>query len=123
MDNEHRPDFGEGAAAGMGPARGAFAAAFRSEGHDMLAVLRYLFRLAEFTGQALDWDGIVATNSERLLDTVFENTTIEQETGRHKCLRQIKAHRCAYVRLRCTHRDPGRYLKFIGIVLSSLPHS
>ncbi len=22
MDNEHRPDFGEGAAAGMGPARG-----------------------------------------------------------------------------------------------------
>lgn len=57
-------------ATGMGPAHGRAPTAYRSEGYGMLSILCFLRRLAEYTGRTSLWEGIVATDSQSLLDTL-----------------------------------------------------
>ncbi|KAI2493087.1 hypothetical protein MHU86_21471 [Fragilaria crotonensis] len=63
-------DVGERAAEGMGPAPGATPTSYRSEAYGMLAILCFLKRLAEFTYQYEPWQGILATDSLSLIDTI-----------------------------------------------------
>ena len=63
-------DTGERLAIGMGPARGPKPNSFRSEGYGMLALLSFLKRIAEFINLHDPWEGILATDSKSLIDTV-----------------------------------------------------
>jgi hypothetical protein len=65
-------DLGVRCARGMGPARSAAPHAYRSESYGILSLLCFLRRLAEFTGQHDQWVGIVATDSQSLVDTVLQ---------------------------------------------------
>lgn len=53
----------------MGPAYGSAPSSYRSERYGMLSMLCFLRRLAELTGRPSLWSGIVATDSQSLLDT------------------------------------------------------
>ena len=57
-------------AQGMGPARGAKVDSYRAEAYGMLAVLCLLNRLAIFTNQNYPWQGILATDSQSLLEAL-----------------------------------------------------
>ena len=58
-------------AEGMGPAPGATPTSYRSEAYGMLAIFCFLRRLSEFIGHRGDpWEGILATDSLSLLDTL-----------------------------------------------------
>ncbi|KAI2499304.1 hypothetical protein MHU86_15148 [Fragilaria crotonensis] len=63
-------DLGDRVARGMGPARGAKVDSYRAEAYGMLTILCFLRRLAEFTIQVEPWTGILATDSQSLLDTI-----------------------------------------------------
>lgn len=78
-------DRGERVAMGMGPARGATASAFRSEAFGMLAATRFLLRLAEFTGHFDDWHGILATDSQSVLDTIKQRTVPTEVRPHEPC--------------------------------------
>ncbi len=64
-------DKGERIATGMGPARGARQHSYRAEAYGMLALYIFLHRLAEYTQTITPWKGIIATDSQSLLDTVL----------------------------------------------------
>ena len=57
-------------AQGMGPARGAKVDSYRAEAYGMLAILCLLKHLAIFTHQNVPWDGILATDSQSLLEAI-----------------------------------------------------
>ena len=61
---------GERAVQGMGPVRGRVLHSYRAEATGLLSVLRFLIRLREFTFMHEQWEGIVATDSESLLNTL-----------------------------------------------------
>ena len=64
-------DIGERCATGMGPVRGAHPDSFRAEAYGMLAQLCFLTRLAQqYTGVVAPWTGVVATDSQSLLDAI-----------------------------------------------------
>ena len=65
-------DQGERMARCMGPARGARLDSYRAEAYGMLSALCFLRRLAEFIGQRDEWHGILATDSQSLLDTITD---------------------------------------------------
>jgi hypothetical protein len=65
-------DKGERMARCMGPARGARIDSYRAEAYGMLSVLCFLKRLTEFIGQGDEWHGILATDSQSLLDTILD---------------------------------------------------
>ncbi|KAI2495159.1 hypothetical protein MHU86_19344 [Fragilaria crotonensis] len=65
-------DIGERCAYGMGPARSASPHAYRSESYGLLSLLCFLRRLAEFTGKHTTWRGVLATDSQSLIDTVLQ---------------------------------------------------
>ena len=65
-------DQGERVAKGMGPARGVKVDSYRADAYGMLSLLCFLKRLAEFLGQKDEWHGIVATDSQSLLDTILD---------------------------------------------------
>ena len=68
-------DNGERAASGMGPVGGSKQQPYyRSEAMAMLSVLCFLHRLAEFTGKHDQWHGIIATDSQSLLDSLAKWT-------------------------------------------------
>lgn len=71
-------DIGERCCAGMGPVCGAHPDSFRAEAYGMLTVLCYLGRLAEFTGQTTPWVGVLATDSQSLLDSI--STRVQQNS-------------------------------------------
>ena len=54
----------------MGPARGSRPNSYRSEGYEMLALLLFLQRLAEFIQHHDQWSGIIATDSKSLISTI-----------------------------------------------------
>ena len=64
-------DRGERLAFGKGPVRGLNLTPFRAEEVGLLSLLRFLIRIAEYTMMHEPWQGIVATDSKSLLDTVF----------------------------------------------------
>ena len=68
MRNEHNITV----ASGMGPARGGGTmTSYRAEAYGMLAILRFLIRMAEFTEMTFPWTGVIGTDSQSLLDTLF----------------------------------------------------
>jgi hypothetical protein len=64
-------DRGDRLAFGAGPVRGQRPTSFRAEGVGLLSLLRFLIRIAEYTMMHEPWTGIVATDSQSLLDTLF----------------------------------------------------
>ena len=73
-------DQGERVAKGIGPARGVKIGSYRVEAYGMLSLLCFLKRLAEFLGQKDEWQGIVATNSQSLLDTILDGPYVDKQT-------------------------------------------
>ena len=65
---------GDRLARGMGPARGSQVDSYRAEAYGMLTVSTFLSRLAAFTGYQESWVGIIATDSQSLLDTIADRT-------------------------------------------------
>jgi hypothetical protein len=63
-------DQGIQAATGMGPARGPRPSSYRAEGYGLLSILRFLIRIAEFTGRVEPWHGILVTDSQSVLKTL-----------------------------------------------------
>ena len=57
-------------AQGMGPAPGSKPNSYRAEAYGMLSIMRFLIRIAEFTGMQFQWTGIIGTDSQSLLDTL-----------------------------------------------------
>lgn len=87
-------DRGERMAHGMGPARGAHVDSYRAEAYGMLAILSFLKRLADFTMHIEPWFGILATDSQSLLDTIAEKTqsgsdTVDPVYGKVKHMHQL----------------------------------
>ena len=78
MRNEH----GVSVATGMGPARGGGTiTSYRAEAYGLLALMRFLIRMAEFTEMQQPWIGRIATDSLSLLDTLRgkDDTRMERE--------------------------------------------
>ena len=65
-------DQGDRMARCMGPARGVNIDSYRAEAYGMLSILCFLKRLTEFIGQGDEWHGIIATDSQSLLDTIMD---------------------------------------------------
>ena len=63
-------DQGIQAATGMGPARGPHPSSYRAKGYGLLSILRFLIRIAEFTGRIEPWTGILVTDSQSVLKTL-----------------------------------------------------
>ena len=70
---------GERLATGMGPARGRLPQSYRAEAYGMLSLLRFLLRIKEFTVMHEPWVGILATDSQSVLDTLQEGDHDPQE--------------------------------------------
>ncbi|KAI2509155.1 hypothetical protein MHU86_5274 [Fragilaria crotonensis] len=90
-------DRGERCAQGMGPARSSAPNAYRSESYGLLSLLCFLRRLAEFTGKHDQWYGVVATDSQSLIDTVLQRNIKQEHSGVDSTFiggaqRQIKTH-------------------------------
>ena len=63
---------GETVATGMGPAHGGGKiTSYRAEAYGMLSILRFLIRMAEFAEMHWQWTGVIATDSQSVLDTLF----------------------------------------------------
>ena len=69
---------GERAAQCMGPVRGRILHSFRAEAKGMLSALRFLIRLREFGQMHERWEGIVATDSQSLLDTLTGENALDE---------------------------------------------
>ena len=91
-------DTGDRTAKGMGPARGANVDSYRAEAYGMLSILTFLHRLAEYTTHVEPWSGILATDSQSLLDTIAEKLSGEDVEppvyGKVKDIEQLDV-RCA----------------------------
>ena len=64
---------GELLANGMGPVSGSQPNSYRAEACGMLSLLLFLSRIAEFTSTTGQWEGVLATDSESLLNTLHGN--------------------------------------------------
>ena len=62
---------GERVAEGMGPARGRIVHSYRAEACGILLFLRFLIRISNFTQMHDQWQGVLATDSQSVLDTLF----------------------------------------------------
>ena len=69
---------GERTAQGMGPVRGRSLHSYRAEATGMLSALRFLIRLREFCQMHERWSGIIATDSQSLLDTLAGDTALDE---------------------------------------------
>ena len=65
-----RNEQGQRVAAGMGPASGSRPTSYRAEAYGMLSLLRFLIRIREYTSMNFQWIGVIATDSQSLLDTL-----------------------------------------------------
>ena len=74
-------DLGDRVAQGMGPARGAEVDSYRAEAYGMLTKLCFLHRLSEFTTQMEPWKGILATDSQSLLETITVKPPTDEAMG------------------------------------------
>lgn len=54
----------------MGPAPGDKPTLYRAKAYGMLSLMRFLIRIAEFTNMQFQWQGILGTDSQSLLDTL-----------------------------------------------------
>ncbi len=73
---------GERLVEGMGPVRGQKVHSFRAEACGVLSFLRFLIRVADYTQMHERWKGVLATDSQSLLDTLFgRDQTDRDETA------------------------------------------
>ena len=77
-------DLGDRLATGMGPARSSKPNSYRSEGYGMLALLCFLRRLAEFIQLHDPWQGLIATDSKSLIDTIYGPNTFNSALLRQR---------------------------------------
>ena len=66
----------ERAATGMGPSRGAVMDSYRAECSGLLSILRFLIRLSEFSEMYEPWSGVIGTDSQSMIDKVFEKVPV-----------------------------------------------
>jgi hypothetical protein len=71
---------GHRVASGMGPSRGLVMNSYRAECSGMLAILRFLIRIAAYTDLFCTWSGTVGTDSQSMLDTLFGRDISSQNT-------------------------------------------
>ena len=64
---------GERVAYGKGPARGLKMDSYRAECTGMLSILRFLFRLERFGNMDSGWRGLIGTDSQSMLNTLYED--------------------------------------------------
>ena len=69
---EMSTDIGERCAYGMGPARSASPHGYRSQSYGLLSLLCFFRQVAEFTGKHDLWFGIIATDSQSLINTILQ---------------------------------------------------
>ena len=87
---------------GMGPARGGGKmTSYRAEAYGLLAVLRFLIRMAEFAEMQQQWIGIIATDSLSLLDTLRGKDEARMERERDEPINLSGTS----VELNCTSAD------------------
>jgi ribonuclease HI len=65
-------------ASGMGPSRGLRMDSYRAECSGLLSLLRFLVRVGEYTQRAEPWSGIVVTDSESMLKTLFGEDNVRE---------------------------------------------
>ena len=72
---------GQRVAAGMGPASGSRPTSYRAEAYGMLSLLRFLIRIREYTAMNFQWVGVIATDSQSILDTLngVDNANINDD--------------------------------------------
>jgi exonuclease III len=76
MRNVH----GDSIAQGMGPVTGNQLNSYRAEGVGLLALLRFLYRLAKFTGAITEsWEGVIATDSLSILQALAGQGAVDTE--------------------------------------------
>ena len=61
---------GERLATGMGPVRGRRLHSYRADAYGLLSLLRFFIRVKEFTGMHEPWQGLMATDSQGVLDNL-----------------------------------------------------
>ena len=75
----------------MGPARGRTLHSYRAEAYGMLSLLRFLLRIKEFTDMHEPLTGVIATDSQGVLDTLQtgDNDPVDLDHGKVvlNCLR------------------------------------
>jgi hypothetical protein len=64
---------------GMGPSRGLRMDSYRAECSGMLSILRFLVRLGEYTNKAEEWSGIIGTDSQSMLKTLFGQANVQAQ--------------------------------------------
>ena len=63
----------------MGPASGSKPTSYRAKAYGMLSLLRFLIRIKEYTSMHFHWNGVIATDSQSLLDTLNAVDELEQQ--------------------------------------------
>ena len=74
----------------MGPSRGRALYSYRAEASGLLSVLRFLIRFREYTHSSVDWPGVLATDAQSVLDTLYgrdrdpqaQDTPVDLDAGR-----------------------------------------
>jgi hypothetical protein len=66
---------------------------YRAEAFGMLAILRFLIQMAEFTEMSYQWTGVIGTDSQSLLDTLCgkDETRLERDRDEHINMRGATA--------------------------------
>ena len=72
---------GERLAKGMGPSRSLHMDSYRAECSGMLSFLRFLVRLAEYSEMYEPWHGVIGTDSQSMLDRLFQPEAHQQPQG------------------------------------------
>ena len=67
----------------MGPAPGTKPTSYRAEAYGMLSIMRFLIRIEEFTEMSYQWQGVLGTDSQNLLDTLSDKDCDPQEEDTH----------------------------------------
>ncbi|KAI2506412.1 hypothetical protein MHU86_8038 [Fragilaria crotonensis] len=83
---------GETSADGSGPSRGATVDSHRAECSGMLAFLRFLIRIAEYTDMFEPWVGRIGTDSQSMLDRLFgkqDESTMDSKEYKVSSLRSL----------------------------------
>ena len=94
----------------MGPASGAKVDSYRAEAYGMLSVLCFLRHLSTYTNHPLPWDGVLATDSQSLLETLTLAPTSDNQAL--YCIRK-PAH---YLDVLCPEWD------LVSMILQELLH-
>ena len=63
----------------MGPSRSLHIDSYRAECSGMLSLLRYLVRLAEYADMYEPWHGVIGTDSQSMLDRLYQSVTPQQQ--------------------------------------------